>query len=74
MNKVVSLLIHTIPGHWIPAIPAGMTVLQGFGLTRHPGMDARNQRPWTASDEGVMNANIVDIPSLVTGFRHSLPE
>ena len=63
-----------IPGYWIPAIPAGMTEWWDFSFARHPGMDAGTHRPWKASIKGVVKVDIMHFPSLVTGFRRSLPE
>ena len=59
-----------IPGYWIPAIPAGMTVWWVFAFARHPGMDAGTHRPWMENIQCVENVNIAHFPSLVTGFRH----
>ena len=47
----------TIPGHWIPAILAGMTVWWSFAFARHPGMDAGNHRPWKAMVGSAANVN-----------------
>jgi len=74
---LIVLLKKTLPfpGHWIPAIPAGMTgIFEGLFFARHPGMDAGTHRPGRAIVGCVVNVIIVYVPSLVTGFQQSLLE